>query len=76
MDTSVIGSCIRCRVAYDWRRSGSNSLKMTYCGVLCEKSDLGFTIEALLRDWSPTPRSLPATPPAESPRAALAPSPG
>jgi len=41
--------CARCGARYDWRRSTSGSLKMTYCGSLCERSDLGFTIEALLR---------------------------
>ena len=42
-------TCDRCNTPYDWRRSSSSSLKMTYCGALCEKADLGFTIEALLR---------------------------
>ncbi|WP_322796053.1 hypothetical protein [Tepidiforma sp.] len=43
--------CQRCGMTYDWRRSPSSSLKMTYCGSLCEKADLGFTIEALLREF-------------------------
>jgi hypothetical protein len=37
-------------MSYDWRRSPSGSLKMTYCGSLCERADMGFTIEALLGD--------------------------
>lgn len=41
--------CARCGIRYDWRRSPSSSLKMTYCGSLCERAGLGFTIEALLR---------------------------
>ena len=41
--------CQHCGLPYDWRRSPSGSLKMTYCGSLCEKADLGFTLEALLR---------------------------
>jgi hypothetical protein len=41
-------TCQHCGAAYDWRRSPSSSLKMTYCGSLCEKADLGFTIETLL----------------------------
>jgi hypothetical protein len=45
----AIRVCLRCGIRYDWRRSPSSSLKMTYCGTLCEKSDLGFTIESLLR---------------------------
>ena len=44
-----IRACARCGQRYDWRRSPSGSLKMTYCGSLCERADLGFTIEALLR---------------------------
>lgn len=43
-----IRNCGRCRVPYDWRRSGSRSLKMTYCGSLCEAADLGCTIEGFL----------------------------
>ncbi len=49
--------CQRCKVAYDWRRSPSSALKMTYCGSLCEAADLGFTIDALVRDWHPAPRA-------------------
>lgn len=41
-------TCQRCGVTYDWRRSPSSSLKMTYCGTLCERGALGFTIESLL----------------------------
>jgi hypothetical protein len=48
-ETGNIRVCARCGVHYDWRRSTSGSLKMTYCGSLCERSDLGFTIEGLLR---------------------------
>lgn len=48
-DQANIKSCKRCGLRYDWRRSPSSSLKMTYCGSLCEQADLGFTIEALLR---------------------------
>lgn len=46
--TPHIRTCSRCKVAYDWRRSASRSLKMTYCSALCEHAGLGFTIEALL----------------------------
>ncbi len=46
---SNIRLCARCGVPYDWRRSTSSSLKMTYCGSICERTDLGFTIDALLR---------------------------
>lgn len=42
-------TCKRCGNTYDWRRSPSTSLKMTYCGSLCEQADLGFTVEAMLR---------------------------
>lgn len=46
--TSNIRHCQRCGAAYDWRRSASSSLKMTYCSSLCERGGLGFTIEGLL----------------------------
>jgi hypothetical protein len=46
---TYIRMCRHCGQAYDWRRSPSSSLKMTYCGTLCEKADLGFTIETLLK---------------------------
>lgn len=50
-------SCQHCGIRYDWRRSPSSSLKMTYCGSLCERADLGFTIEAVLRsDGGPAHR--------------------
>jgi hypothetical protein len=48
-DQANIKTCRRCGLRYDWRRSPSSSLKMTYCGSLCEQADLGFTIEAMLR---------------------------
>ena len=48
-DLRHIRTCQHCHVRYDWRRSPSTSLKMTYCGSLCEAADLGFTIEALIR---------------------------
>ena len=51
MDTPHIRICQHCATAYDWRRSPSSSLKMTYCGTLCERADLGFTIETLLYDY-------------------------
>ena len=47
--TQNIRTCTRCNIRYDWRRSASSSLKMTYCNSLCELADLGFTIEAILR---------------------------
>jgi len=46
--TTNMRVCQHCGSPYDWRRSPSTSLKMTYCGSLCEKADLGFTIESLL----------------------------
>lgn len=42
--------CERCGIRYDWRNSPSGSLKMTYCGSLCEHAALGFTIEAALKN--------------------------
>lgn len=58
MTTSIaqtIRVCLRCGIRYDWRRSPSSSLKMTYCGALCERSDLGFTIDGLLNTRKPDP---------------------
>ncbi len=49
MDTSNIRICKHCGIRYDWRRSPSSSLKMTYCGSLCERASLGFTLDAILR---------------------------
>jgi hypothetical protein len=49
MSTPHIRHCEHCNLTYDWRRSTSSSLKMTYCGVLCERGALGFTIETLLQ---------------------------
>ncbi len=53
MEATNMRSCQRCGVPYDWRRSPSGFLKMTYCGSLCEKADLGFTIETLLHSQAP-----------------------
>jgi hypothetical protein len=53
VDSNHIKTCARCHLRYDWRRSPSTSLKMTYCGSLCERGDLGFTVEALLRFEAP-----------------------
>ncbi len=49
MTMDNIRVCARCSLRYDWRKSPSTTLKMTYCSSLCEKADLGYTIEALLR---------------------------
>lgn len=60
-DATNIHVCERCGIRYDWRKSTSSSLKMTYCGALCEQGALGFTIEAFLRLEVPkgTPEPLP-----------------
>lgn len=60
-----IKNCGHCGVRYDWRRSPSSSLKMTYCGSLCERAALGFTIEALLRTERATPAPKVTIPAAE-----------
>lgn len=46
--TTHMRTCEHCGIAYDWRRSPSTSLKMTYCGSLCERAGLGFTIDAVI----------------------------
>ena len=48
-------TCVRCDTRYDWRKSSSSTLKMTYCSHLCERGDLGFTLEALLHAQPKTP---------------------
>ena len=48
MNLNNIKVCARCSLRYDWRKSPS-SMKMTYCSSLCERADMGFTIEALLK---------------------------
>lgn len=48
-DPVHIRTCQHCGIRYDWRRSPSAWLKMTYCGSLCESADLGFTIDALIK---------------------------
>jgi endogenous inhibitor of DNA gyrase (YacG/DUF329 family) len=48
MEISHMKTCARCGSRYDWRKSQSTNLKMTYCSSLCERGDLGFTIDALL----------------------------
>lgn len=48
MDLNHIRQCARCNLRYDWRKSPS-SMKMTYCSSLCERADLGFTLDALLQ---------------------------
>jgi hypothetical protein len=49
MNLDHIKVCVRCGLRYDWRKSPSTALKMTYCSSLCERADLGFTLEALLK---------------------------
>jgi hypothetical protein len=45
-------TCQHCGVPYTWMRSPA-SLKMTYCGSLCEQANLGFSLEALERYQPP-----------------------
>ena len=44
----LMRTCTRCGVKYDWSRSSSSWLKMTYCSVLCERAGLGFTLDSIL----------------------------
>lgn len=43
-----LDTCERCGRGYFWKTSTS-TCKMTYCGSLCEKAALGFTIEGFIR---------------------------
>lgn len=40
--------CESCGFPYQWRRSTSRSLKMTFCSITCERDELGTTIEDIL----------------------------
>ena len=51
MNPRHVRVCTHCNLPYDWRKSPSESLKMTFCGSMCERAHLGFTIEALLQDY-------------------------
>lgn len=42
--------CSRCSLPYDWRKSTSYTLKMTYCTTLCEYAGEGFLLERYLKD--------------------------
>jgi hypothetical protein len=59
MELSNIRVCARCGLRYDWRKSPSSALKMTYCSSLCERADLGFTVEALLKLERPVQVAVP-----------------
>ena len=61
-DPRHIRDCQRCGLKYDWRKSPSSSLKMTYCGSLCEQAALGFTIDALLHVQRKPAALVPAQP--------------
>jgi hypothetical protein len=40
--------CENCKSPYEWQKSQS-ALKLTYCGILCEQSGLGFSIDGFIR---------------------------
>jgi len=67
MNLEHIKTCVRCGLRYDWRRSSSDSLKMTYCSHLCEAGDLGFTLEALLHAEPPAKTEVEASEPETAP---------
>ena len=46
---TALSTCVRCQMPYDWRKSSSWTLKMTYCSTLCERGGLGFTLETFFR---------------------------
>lgn len=52
-NAQALRTCEHCGVPYSWMRSPA-SLKMTYCGSLCEQADLGFSLESLERYTPPT----------------------
>lgn len=40
--------CESCGMPYQWRKSTSRWLRMTYCSNFCEREDIGCTIEDIL----------------------------
>lgn len=44
----MLSTCRRCDIPYTAEKSHS-SLRLSYCGVLCEVADLGFVIDQFLR---------------------------
>lgn len=48
VDISTMRVCSKCSVPYTWKKS-SSTLKWTYCSYSCERRDLGFTIESLIK---------------------------
>lgn len=45
MSASELHRCENCSTLYDWRKSTSRYLKMTYCCYTCERKANGFLIE-------------------------------
>ncbi len=66
-----IRRCEHCSAPYDWRRSSSRSLRMTFCNSLCEAADLGGTIESMLTIQRARPEAMVANEPASLSSAAL-----
>lgn len=44
----ALNICQHCHTPYQPERSQS-ALRLTYCGILCEQADLGFSIDGLIR---------------------------
>lgn len=66
---SIIHKCEHCGSGYDWRKSTA-TLRMTYCGWLCERAVYGFVIRDI-EHWElekPIHKDVPPIPePAEEP---------
>lgn len=45
LDNERIRRCSGCGQLYDWRKSTSRYLKLTFCGFWCERKSNGFLIE-------------------------------
>ena len=61
----MLPTCQRCHVPFMPAKSGS-ILKMTFCSILCEQGELGFSIEGLIRaELKPRPQSLDELMPAD-----------
>lgn len=55
---NTLALCRHCMTPYHPDRSHSG-LKLTYCGILCEAANLGFTLDSIIKmEPSPKPLSL------------------
>lgn len=49
LSADTLRTCNNCRSIYKWSKS-SATLKLRFCGFLCERSVIGFTYEAFIKN--------------------------